>query len=185
MKKIFQAAGILILGLSLTQCTKEQIVEAIVPAGHLYVNGTAFPIGSNIINSAYNNTNFHQGGPGAAQLNSRTFSILKGTTTSQANAETINLNVSYPGNQASINGTYPLDIADVTTAATYGICGFTDSNTTFGVQPQNSTGTVTITDNGNNNFKIVFTNVTLKNSNAALGSKVITGYVETTFNEVN
>ncbi|RTY89820.1 hypothetical protein [Flavobacterium sp. GT3R68] len=175
MKKIYRFLSFLVLAFLFIQCTGEETTSG----DTMFVNDVAFPIGANGgIGSFYNSTMFHAG-TSTGDYNIRTFTIVKANSTSEEDADTINLSIFYPVSQ-SIDGTYNLDFNSSALPSTYAVCVFANSAETFGDGENAATGTVTITDNGNNNFKIVFNNVVLTKE-ATGGSKTITGYCAPTF----
>lgn len=170
MKKIYRFLSILFLGFLFIQCSSEETTSG----DTLFVNDVAFPVGDNGgIGDFYNTTMFHAG-VDSDDYNVREFTIVKGNSSSEEDADTIHLTILYPIGQ-SIDGTYNLGFD-----SSYVMCFFSNSSETFGIGENAATGTVTITDNGNNNFKIVFNNVVLENETAT-ASKSITGYCAPTF----
>lgn len=175
MKKIYQFLSILVLGFLFIQCTSEETTSGDM----LFVNDIAFPIGANGGLGDFHNITMFHAGVDSDDYNLRTFTIVKGNSTSEEDADTINLSIFYPVSQ-SIDGTYNLDFDSAALPSTYALCVFANSTETFGDGENAATGTVTITDNGNNNFKIVFNNAVLTSETIA-GSKTITGYCAPTF----
>lgn len=170
MKKIYRFLSILVLGFLFIQCSSET-----TSSDTLFVNDVAFPVGGNGgVGAFYNFTMFQA----TDEYNIRTFTIVKANSTSQVNGDTITLSIFYPVGQ-SIDGTYNLNFESAALPSTYALCVFANSTETFGDGENEATGTVTITDNGTNNFKIVFNSAVLTNETVA--SKTITGYCETTF----
>jgi hypothetical protein len=97
----------------------------------------------------------------------------------------IDVRIFYPPTQTSINGTYTLGTFNggnnngipkiVATNVDY------FANGTFSSDSPASSGSVKITDNGNNNYKLEFINLKLVGQSGATGTKTFTGYIETNF----
>ncbi|MFC6095962.1 hypothetical protein ACFPVY_04840 [Flavobacterium qiangtangense] len=88
-------------------------------------------------------------------------------------AEQIALYITYPASQASINGTYPVD-------------SFDDANADGGYMKGEDgyffeEGTVTVTDLGNNKYKLQFNNVIAVDEAETLPNKTFTGSYEGVF----
>jgi len=178
MNKIYKLATILFLALSLVNCSNDDDA----PSGTLFVNNENFIIGTNVAPSAlHNNTTFMPGGTDAEDYNTRGFFITNGDATTEANAKVVSVIIRYPTGQASINGTYGIVDINEANPGAFVACSFSDSTGEFGGDPDTTTGTITVTDNGNNNFKLVFNNIVLKDIEGGTATKTITGYCQTGF----
>lgn len=144
----------------------------------LTINGSDFAFGTNVApNNLYNTTTF---APGEEDFpNIRSFFIVGGEATSEEDVQVITLIVSYPSTQASIDGTYPIDVDITPDTQSYAILGYMEGSAEFGSTPEDSQGTISVQDLGNNKFKITFNNVILKDGTSA--TRTIEGYAQQTF----
>jgi hypothetical protein len=143
-------------------------------------NGVVFPVGINAGQNTYTSTLFLPA-LGATGLNQRGFIMTKSTLPTSI----IDVRIFYPPTQTSINGTYTLGTFNggnnngipkiVATNVDY------FANGTFNSDSPASSGSVKITDNGNNNYKLEFINLKLVGQSGATGTKTFTGYIETNF----
>jgi hypothetical protein len=176
MKKITYLLSFLFLYASLTGCSSDSSSD---PVGTLFVNGNNFPIGTNGALGIPNTSFFHQA-TSSTDLNSRSFNIANGTF----NGQNITVIVNYPPTASTINGTYIVNEPNQATATSYATASYTDialPATSFGGASAFASGSVTIMDNGSNNFTVTFNNVVLKdNANPAI-TRTITGYAQATF----
>ena len=107
------------------------------------------------------------------QSNIRIFQMVQAEAMNDIGAiKSLNINLTYPANQANINGTYGFEYNEDDPMADPYILGSYMQG--MNMQPYTE-GTITVTDLGNNKFKLVFNNVV-----ASQGSS-ITGSVEGTF----
>lgn len=170
--------SVLILGLVNTQCSSDNSDANATDNTHtLWVNDIPFVIATNSINGLFNSTMF-QAGELDGPPNVRTF-IIANQMVSESDIKVITLTVSFPNTQSSINGTYPIT-QTISNTGNSAIFGYRDSDGTFGGGEFNATGSVTITDNGNNNFKLVFNDVVAQ-SVSSTNTKTLTGYCQPTF----
>lgn len=178
MKKIISLA-LFFLFACLLGCSSDSSTEQ--SNGTLFVNNNPFAVGTNTPpGDIHNSTLFTQGDPtDPFDQNVRTFTIVDTVT-----METITLSILYPASTSTINGTYIVNETNPGTNLSYGICTYDilgGTNGHFGGQPAFASGSVTVTDFGSNNFKLVFSNVLLKENTTPAITKTITGYCETNF----
>jgi len=179
MKKILSTFALFLIYISLTGCSSDSTTEQ--SSGTLFVNNNPFAVGTNTPPSdIHNTTMFTQGDPTNPFSQSvRTFTLVDSVT-----METISLSILYPASTSSINGTYIVDETNPGTNLNYAICTYdilSGSGGHFGGQPSFASGSVSVTDYGSNNFKLVFNNVLLKENTTPTLTKTITGYCETSF----
>jgi hypothetical protein len=182
MKKHFLSAALLSLVLLLFGCSNNSSNDGSdAPLGTLSVNGVNYPIGTNIPGAVHNYTMFTQSGTTADDETNMTFSILDAGSISAETTQNILVSVSYPGNQSSINGTYPVNVAPTGADPISGaVVGFSNSAANYGDGPELTGGTVTVTAIGGDVYKIQFNNVLL-HSSTATDSRTISGYCQTSF----
>jgi uncharacterized protein YcfL len=181
MKKIYTLLSLLVFCICLTSCTSDSDTST-EQTGPLFVNNVTFSIGTNTPpGDIHNVTLFQPGNPtDPTGTSTRTFTIVDSVT-----LETITLAVLYPSSQSNINGTYVINESNPGMATHYALCYYDiQGGAHFGGQPAFASGSVTITDNGANNFKIVFNTAVLKDNAAPASTKTITGYCETAFYEI-
>lgn len=179
MKKIFSLLLVTSISLLFVKCSNDDSSPN-NPEGPLFVNGTTYQIGTNATGNDYNSTIYSQ----SSNYKTRTFTILRGSSTTQENSESINLIINYPTSQTSINGTYDLSVDSmdaIAVNASHSNCALETFSNTYGGDYIFSSGTVNVVDNGNNNLKLTFNNVVLKNKDSPTDTKIITGYCQTTF----
>ncbi|RZK11160.1 MAG: hypothetical protein EOO46_07755 [Flavobacterium sp.] len=105
--------------------------------------------------------------------NVRTFHMIQtGAMGDIAAVKSLNINLLYPINQTSINGTYGFEYNENNPTADPYILGSYMQGMNMEAYAE---GTITVTDLGNNKFKLVFNNVVTN------GGKTITGSIEGTF----
>lgn len=157
----------------------EDVVEIIKPEttnDNLFVNGVVFPVGNETTN-----VTMYRVSP-SETFKTRSFTIVKKTTTSQQDSETVSVVINYPSNQLSVNGTYTVSTVANTQNSNIAVCSYSNFNNDFdGPQPTASPATVKVTDNGNNNYKLEFNNVIVKSGNL---TKIITGYTQANFRQI-
>ena len=90
--------------------------------------------------------------------------------------EQLSLSITYPSTQTSINGTYPVDSFEDTSADG----GYSISEESYFFEE----GTVTVTDLGNNKYKLQFNNVIAVEYDEVLPNKTITGAYEGIFSSM-
>lgn len=183
MKKILNLLFLFTSLFLLTKCSSDDS-STTNNEGPLFVNGVTYQIGTNSSGNTYNSTMYSS----STNYKTRTFTILRGSSTTPENSESINLTISYPIAQSSINGTYNLtvDATDaIATNSAYSICSLDTFNSTYGGENIFASGTVTVVDNGNNNFKLTFNSVTLKNQDSpTTDTRTIIGFCQTTFTQL-
>jgi len=114
-----------------------------------------------------------EAGVNNGESNLRIFHMLKTGTIGDINGmESIQLSVFYPTTQTSVNGTYDFDFNMEEISDPYIQGSYTQGMSMETFQD----GTITVTDLGNNKFKIVFNNVVTTQSQMG-----ITGSIEGTF----
>ncbi len=180
MRKFFSLLIVFITGLLLVKCSNDDESRTNNPEGPLFVNGVTYQIGTNSNGNSYNTSIYSE----SSNYKTRTFTILRGSSTTQENSESITLVINYPKSQSSINGTYDLTVDSMDAMpvnASYSFCSLETFSNTYGGDHIFATGTVNVVDNGNNSFKLTFNSVVLKNQDSPTDTKTITGYCQSTF----
>lgn len=180
MKKILNLLIVLTISLLFVKCSNDDESRTNTPEGTLFVNGSTFQIGTNSAGNSYNTSIYTE----SSVYRNRTFTILKGNSTTPENSESITFVLYSPKSQANINGTYDLTVNSMdamSNSTSYSFCSLENFNHTYGGDYIFASGTVTVVDNGNNNFKLTFNNVVLKNQDSPTDTKTITGYCQATF----
>lgn len=172
--------SVLILGVVNTQCSSDNNDSSATQndTHTLWVNDTPFAIATNQVGGLFNTTQFMAGTAINGGTNVRTFTMVN-QAVSISDVKTIMLTVSFPNVGASINGTYPI-MQTLSNTENAALIAYQESDNTFGGGEFNATGSVTITDNGNNNFKLVFNNVVVQGATST-NTKTLTGYCQPTF----
>ena len=133
---------------------------AFVPGGSSNVFGS--PLGTSLTEGINN-----------GESNVRIFQMVQTGAMGDIEAmKSLNINLIYPANQTNINGTYGFEYNENDPMGDPYIQGSYMQG--MNMEPYTE-GTITVTDLGNNNFKLVFNNV------ATSGGKTITGNIEGTF----
>lgn len=180
MKKILNLLIVLTISLLFVKCSNDDESRTNTPEGTLFVNGSTFQIGTNSAGNSYNTSIYTE----SSVYRNRTFTILKGNSTTPENSESITFVLYSPKSQANINGTYDLTVNSMdamSNSTSYSFCSLENFNHIYGGDYIFASGTVTVVDNGNNNFKLTFNNVVLKNQDSPTDTKTITGYCQATF----
>lgn len=115
-----------------------------------------------------------QAGAENGMSNVRTFHLMK-IGTNVNSMEAIQLTILYPLEQSSVNGTYSFNFDDVEENFAQGMYMKGTSGYVF------NTGTIAVTDMGNNKFKLVLSNVVCALMADETNTKTITGSFEGTF----
>lgn len=180
MRKILNLLFLFTSAFLLTECSSDDS-STTNNEGPLFVNGVTYQIGTNSSGNTFNSTMYSS----SNNYKTRTFTILRGSSTTPENSESINLIINYPITQSSINGTYDLTVDSndaIATNSAYTICSLETFNSSYGGENIFASGSVTIVDNGNNNFKLTFNNANLKNQDSpTTDSRLISGFCQTTF----
>ncbi|UUC43929.1 hypothetical protein [Flavobacterium cerinum] len=183
MKRVLIILSVITLGLTNIQCSNDNddVIARQDDTHTLWVNDMPFVIAANQPGASFNTTQFMTA-PTNNTAKVRTF-IMVNQMESVSDMKTITLAVSYPATQATINGTYPI-MQTLSFDENSALISYMDSDGGFGGEEFNATGSVTITDNGNNNYKLVFNNVITQGVTSS-GTKTITGYCQPTFAVIN
>lgn len=171
MKKIFLCLTAIAM---FSSCSSDDSGEATASfVSTIAIDGVAFipatpnnPIASPIATS-------FEAGVNNGESNLRTFHMLKTGEVGDINGmESIQLSVIYPATQTSVDGTYDFDfnMEEFSDPYIQGLYMRGMGMETF------QDGTITVTDLGNNKFKIVFNNVVTAENQTS-----ITGNIEGTF----
>lgn len=105
----------------------------------------------------------------------RTFQLAS-LGTGVSSSEQLTLSVTYPASQTSIDGTYPVDSFEDVSADG----GYMKGEEAYFFEE----GTVTVTDLGNNKYKLQFNNVIAVEFDEVLPNKTITGSYQGTFSSM-
>ncbi|HEX8268595.1 MAG TPA: hypothetical protein VF581_01770 [Flavobacterium sp.] len=175
MKKLFRIIPMIMLGLLFAQCGEDD--NSSDSDGTLFVNGEDFELGTNNEPNEIYNTVLVSGGGGYIV---RTFTIAKDVSSTD-DVDAIEVTIFQESN-GDLDGTYQFragetvpETGEFATGAYYA----TAEQESFGTQ--NISGSVTVTDLGNLNYKLQFNNVVMGSDEGSVGSKTITGYAELQF----
>lgn len=105
----------------------------------------------------------------------RSFLMTKQTTNIQT-LETLSVSIVYPSGQASINGTYTFDFFNSDDSHAMGMYMKGQGSESLSFED----GTITVTDMGNNKYKLQFNNAKMEDFDET-ETRTVTGYFEGTF----
>lgn len=165
MKKLFLA--LTAVTLMFTSCSSDDS-DSNVAGSNISISGVAFNASGAVAPFFNASTLFQADG----DTNTRLFQLTSFSSTANS-TEQLAVTINYPASQTSINGTYPVDSFEDVSADG----GYTIGQETYFFEE----GTVTVTDLGNNKFKLQFNNVTAVEFDEVLPNKTITGAYEGVF----
>ena len=174
MKKLF--LGMAAVTMLFTSCSGSDDDGASASLdSHIMIDGTLFTPDANTGMMENVMTSF-QAGTNNGAANTRIFG-LNNQGTSLSDSKSIEVTVTYPASQASINGTYLLDGGASGNVNNYAGGSIFDSGAFLSFE----SGTVTVTDLGNNKFKLEFNNAVAANFLDDTITSTVTGYFQGTF----
>lgn len=150
-------------------------IEEVSFTSSILIQGQAFAPSENSMAPSVM-THF-QAGVENGMNNVRTFHLIK-TGTNINSTEAIQLTILYPFGQNSVNGTYSFNFDDVEENFAQGMYVTGTSGYVF------NTGTITVTDMGENKFKLVLNNVVSALMTDESNTKTVTGSFEGTFTDM-
>lgn len=169
MKKLFLCLTAIAM---FTSCSSDDSGSTTSPTtsfeSNILIDGAAFVPGSpnNLLGNPLG-TAFTEG-INNGQSNVRIFQMVKTGAMGDIQAvQSLNLSLIYPAAQTSINGTYGFDYNEDNPMATPYIQGSYMKG--MNMEPYTD-GTITVTDLGNNKFKLVFNNVATNQGSSIAGS---------------
>ncbi|MDI1255706.1 MAG: hypothetical protein PSV16_06360 [Flavobacterium sp.] len=173
MKKLFLGMAALVLLFS--SCSGSDDGGSASVTSHIMINGTLFTPDANT-GMLQNIVTSFQAGSNSGAANTRVFA-LNNQGTSLSDSKSIEVIVTYPFSQASIDGTYLLDGGLSGNVNNYAGGSIFDSGAFLSF----ASGTVTVTDLGNNKFKLEFNNAVAENFLDETVTSTVTGYFQGTF----